>query len=122
MIARLWIFSDVHQHWPENAWDPAGHAPAGGFDAAVVAGDVHMPLVRALDWLAERLTGVPVVYVPGNHDMWWDRGEDADTTAAVAGQIAGAVYGASGIPTDWLGKLAWRERIEGAADRLYAAR
>lgn len=36
-----------------------------------------------------------------------DLGEDADTTA-VAGQITGAVYGASGIPADWLGKLAWR--------------
>lgn len=45
-------------------------------------------------------------------------GEDADTTAAVTGQIAGAVYGASAIPTEWLGKLAWRERIEKLADEL----
>jgi 3',5'-cyclic AMP phosphodiesterase CpdA len=43
---------------------------------AVVAGDVHMPLVRALEWLGGRLPGVPVVYVPGNHDFWWDRGEE----------------------------------------------
>lgn len=79
MTARLWIFSDLHQDHPGNAWDPAGHTPAGGFDAAVVAGDVHMPLLRALDWLAERLPGVPVVYVPGNHDFWWDRGEERYT-------------------------------------------
>ncbi len=46
---------------------------------AVVAGDVHMPLTRALDWLAERLPGVPVVYVPGNHDAWWDRSEERYT-------------------------------------------
>ena len=77
--SRLWIFSDLHQDCPENAWDPAAHAPAGGFDVAVVAGDVHMPLVRALDWLGERLPGVPVVYVPGNHDFWWDRGEERYT-------------------------------------------
>ncbi|WP_419951606.1 metallophosphoesterase [Methylobacterium sp.] len=76
---RLWVFSDLHQDWPENAWDPAAHVPAGGFDVAVVAGDVHMPLVRALDWLGERLPGVPVVYVPGNHDFWWDRGEERYT-------------------------------------------
>lgn len=76
---RLWIFSDLHQEWPENAWDPAAHVPAGGFDVAVVAGDVHMPLTRSLDWLSERLPGVPVVYVPGNHDFWWDRGEDRYT-------------------------------------------
>jgi len=41
-----------------------------------VAGDVHMPLVRALEWLGGRLPGVPFVYVPGNHDFWWDRGEE----------------------------------------------
>lgn len=78
-MTRLWIFSDLHQDWPENAWDPSGHAPAGSFDVAIVAGDVHMPLVRALDWLAERLPGVPVVYVPGNHDFWWDHGEERYT-------------------------------------------
>ncbi len=76
---RLWVFSDLHQEWPENAWDPVAHAPAGGFDVAAVAGDVHMPLTRSLDWLAERLPGVPVVYVPGNHDFWWDRGEERYT-------------------------------------------
>jgi ADP-ribosyl-[dinitrogen reductase] hydrolase len=42
-------------------------------------------------------------------------GDDADTTAAIAGQLAGALYGASGIPEEWLAKLAWRPRIEGMA-------
>ena len=32
-------------------------------------------------------------------------GDDADTTAACVGQLAGAFYGASGIPERWLGKL-----------------
>jgi len=48
-------------------------------------------------------------------------GDDADTTAAVYGQLAGAYYGAHGIPQDWLGKLAKRELIQGLADRLYEA-
>jgi ADP-ribosyl-[dinitrogen reductase] hydrolase len=48
-------------------------------------------------------------------------GEDADTTAAVAGQLAGALYGLSGIPEEWLQKLAWRERIEGMALALFEA-
>lgn len=39
-------------------------------------------------------------------------GDDADTTAAITGQLAGALFGRSGIPAEWLGKLAWRERIE----------
>jgi ADP-ribosyl-[dinitrogen reductase] hydrolase len=48
-------------------------------------------------------------------------GEDADTTAAVAGQLAGAIYGASGIPAAWLDALAWRERLEQAAASLFDA-
>lgn len=48
-------------------------------------------------------------------------GRDADTTAAIAGQIAGALYGESAIPVEWLEKLAWRERIEAAALELYEA-
>lgn len=47
-------------------------------------------------------------------------GDDADTTAAIAGQVAGALYGASGIPQRWLRRLAWRERLTDAADALVA--
>ena len=45
-------------------------------------------------------------------------GEDADTTGAITGQLAGALYGAAGIPTDWLEKLAWRDRLTKAAGSL----
>jgi ADP-ribosyl-[dinitrogen reductase] hydrolase len=48
-------------------------------------------------------------------------GQDADTTAAVAGQIAGALYGASGIPDEWLARLAWHGRIERLAGDLFDA-
>lgn len=46
-------------------------------------------------------------------------GDDADTTAAVYGQLAGAFYGESGIPSGWLGKLAMRDKIQSLADRLF---
>lgn len=46
-------------------------------------------------------------------------GDDADTTAAIAGQIAGAYYGASGIPAHWLDRLHMRQEIEDMASRLY---
>ena len=45
-------------------------------------------------------------------------GEDADTTAAVCGQIAGAYYGESGIPSHWLERLALRSEITKLATRL----
>jgi len=46
-------------------------------------------------------------------------GEDADTTGAVYGQLAGAYYGVEGIPERWLARLAHRTLIEDVADRLY---
>lgn len=48
-------------------------------------------------------------------------GDDADTTAAVCGQIAGAFYGEPGIPAKWREQLARREEIEAMADALHAA-
>lgn len=48
-------------------------------------------------------------------------GDDADTTAAITGQLAGALYGASGIPEAWLQRLAWHDRLLAAADRLISA-
>ncbi|MBD2233384.1 ADP-ribosylglycohydrolase family protein [Phormidium tenue] len=48
-------------------------------------------------------------------------GDDADTTAAICGQVAGAYYGESGIPMSWLERLAMRDRITELADRLHTA-
>lgn len=49
-------------------------------------------------------------------------GDDADTTAAVYGQLAGAYYGVEGIPPEWLRKLAMRDEIEELANQLYQHR
>ena len=45
-------------------------------------------------------------------------GDDADTTAAIAGQLAGALYGLRAIPRDWLGRLAMQGRIVGMGQAL----
>lgn len=45
-------------------------------------------------------------------------GDDADTTGAVYGQIAGAFYGVEGIPASWQAQLAHRELIESLAEQL----
>jgi ADP-ribosylglycohydrolase len=45
-------------------------------------------------------------------------GRDADTTAAVYGQIAGAYYGQAGLPPEWVEKIAMKDTILGFADRL----
>ena len=47
-------------------------------------------------------------------------GEDADTTAAIAGQLAGALYGANAIPQLWRDLLAWEPRLRNVARILYS--
>src|SRR4051812_15908653 len=48
-------------------------------------------------------------------------GEDADTTGAVYGQLAGAYYGVDSIPQRWRAKLARLDLLESIAARLHAA-
>ncbi len=47
-------------------------------------------------------------------------GDDADTTGAVYGQIAGAYYGYEAIPARWRDMVAMKDVIVGFADKLYA--
>ncbi len=46
-------------------------------------------------------------------------GDDADTTAAVAGGLAGILYGRSAIPAKWLERIARRAEIEELGERLF---
>lgn len=46
-------------------------------------------------------------------------GDDADTTGAVYGQIAGTFYGDEGIPAAWKKRPAHRSLIESLAGRLF---
>lgn len=48
-------------------------------------------------------------------------GDDADTVAAVTGQLAGAMWGANAIPPRWRERLAWVWEIEKRAHRLFDA-
>ena len=46
-------------------------------------------------------------------------GYDADTTAAIYGQVAGAHYGAQAIPAEWRERLTMATEITSIADSLY---
>ncbi|MGD8206204.1 ADP-ribosylarginine hydrolase Tri1 [Pantoea sp. FN0305] len=46
-------------------------------------------------------------------------GDDADSVAATAGQIAGALYGYSGIPQEWRDRLVQEKRIASMAEALF---
>jgi ADP-ribosyl-[dinitrogen reductase] hydrolase len=52
-------------------------------------------------------------------------GDDADTTAAIAGQLAGALHGVDGpgaIRPRWRERVLWGDEIEGLADGLLVLR
>ncbi len=46
-------------------------------------------------------------------------GEDADTTAAIYGQLAGAYYGVLDIPATWRNRIALRSLIKTLAEKLF---
>ncbi len=46
-------------------------------------------------------------------------GDDADTVAAITGQLAGALYGLKGIPESWIEKIDWKEKLLEIAEALY---
>ena len=46
-------------------------------------------------------------------------GDDADTTGAVFGQLAGCYYGLAGIPDKWIRQIAMSELLTDIADQLY---
>lgn len=48
-------------------------------------------------------------------------GSDPNTVTAIVGQLAGAHYGASGLPSAWRGSLARSAEIEALADALHDA-
>ena len=49
-------------------------------------------------------------------------GNDADTTAAVCGQLAGAYFGVGGIPARWREQVVLGDQIQAWAERLMTAR
>ena len=105
---------------PEVLASPAAGHIEGGWrglhrDAIEGSGWVVRSLQAAV-WAVSRTTDFrSAVLLAAN------LGNDADTTAAIAGQLAGAIYGVAGIPPGWLEALAWRERLEATAGTLFDA-
>jgi ADP-ribosyl-[dinitrogen reductase] hydrolase len=79
--------------------------------------------IRGTGYVVDSLEATLWCFVQTNnfHDcvlMAANLGDDADTTAAQAGQIAGAFYGESAIRPSWLAKLTMMTEIREMADRL----
>ena len=97
--------------------------------ARVVAGsyrNMQRAQVRPSGYVVDTLEAA--LWALAQHDTFKDTvlaavnlGDDTDTVGAVAGQMAGALYGLSAIPSEWVQAIARSDEILAVAERLYAA-
>ena len=71
---HLLVLSDLHQElWRDHA--PLFDLSVSRPDALVLAGDINAG-VKAVDWAARVFSGLPVLYVHGNHEAYGKNLED----------------------------------------------
>ncbi len=115
------LLSDRSERWPD--------APLAPKIATIAAGSFkhkQPPEIRGTGYVVASLeAALWAFYHSGDFRegalLAVNLGDDADTTGAVYGQLAGAFYGEEGIPAAWRDTIAQRESIGELAKRLYAA-
>ena len=81
------------------------------------------PRIRGTGYVADSLEAALWAF-ERSHDfregalMAANLGDDADTTAAIFGQLAGVFYGEAGIPEEWHARLSQHNRLAGLGDAL----
>ncbi|MBS1199791.1 MAG: ADP-ribosylation/Crystallin [Proteobacteria bacterium] len=114
------LYSPVEGYWVRHRLKPEIEAVARGSWAEkapprIYGGGQAAEALEAALWAFNRARSFrDAVLAAAN------LGGDADVTAAVAGQLAGAHFGAAGIPAAWRGSIAGRDRIVALADQLLA--
>jgi len=114
-------YSPVSNYWPKHPLAPEIDVIAGGSFKRKVPPDI-----RGTGYVVESLEAALWAFHKSKDFrdgalLAVNLGDDADTTGAVYGQIAGAFYGYDGIPAPWCDVIAMRELILGLADRLHSA-
>ncbi|HOO00677.1 MAG TPA: ADP-ribosylglycohydrolase family protein [Syntrophales bacterium] len=111
-------YSPVPGYWRQNPLgDEIRQIAAGSFKRK------NPPEIRGTGYVVESLEAALWAFY--HHDTFEEGslaavnlGDDADTTGAVYGQLAGAYGGLSGIRPDWAAKIAMRDEIMDLARRL----
>jgi ADP-ribosyl-[dinitrogen reductase] hydrolase len=112
--------TDEPSFWNEDRLDPK--------IAAIAAGSFKRkdpPEIRGTGYVIDSLEAALWAFDRSNSFregalLAVNLGDDADTTGAIYGQIAGAFYGAEGIPSEWRTKLTLHDFIQEKADQLVA--
>lgn len=113
-------YSPLPGLWQEQPLAPEIDAIAAGSFRAK-----EPPAIRGTGYAAEALEAALWAFHRGDDFrggalLAVNLGDDADTTGAIYGQLAGAYYGEEGIPAPWRERLAMRPRIEELAAGLLA--
>ena len=108
----------VSRHWPDDS--DVGRVASGSWRGRqrpdVSSSGYVIHTLEAALWAVDQAAGFrEAVLIAAN------LADDADTVAAVAGQLAGGLWGASGIPVEWRTRVAWSGRIGDVAAALYEA-
>ncbi len=113
-------YSPVPGYWAENPLTPKiDEIARGSFKQR------EPPEIRGTGYVVKSLEAALWAFYRGDSFrkgclLAVNLGDDADTTGAVYGQLAGAFYGEQGIPGAWRAKLAKRLLIESFAEQLLA--
>ena len=113
------LYCPIEGYWERNPLSPKVAAVAGGSFKYK-----NPPEIRGKGYVVDTLEAVLwAFHHTGDFREGALRvvnlGDDADTTGAVYGQIAGAFYGADSIPAEWRERLAMVAEIESLADSLF---
>ena len=111
-------YSPVEGLWDEDPLAPKIAAIAGGSFK-----HKQPPEIRGTGYVVDTLEAVlwAFFHTEGFREgalKTVNLGQDADTTGAIFGQIAGTHYGVKSIPTEWRQELTMGTEITGMADRL----
>ena len=115
------LFTPTANLWADQPLSPAINAIARGSHLTKDSRDI-----RASGYVVHTLEAAVWTFARSNSFedgalLAVNLGEDADTTGAVYGQLAGAFYGASGIPDHWRRRIAHSDVITQLASRLAEA-
>jgi ADP-ribosylglycohydrolase len=107
-------------YWQENPLDPK--------IAAVAAGsfkDKQPPDIKGSGFLVKSLEAALWAFYRSESFregalLAVNLGDDADTTGAIYGQLAGATYGAEQIPSEWGSRVTMRDFILEKTNQLFA--
>ncbi|AMW06460.1 ADP-ribosylglycohydrolase family protein [Gemmatimonas phototrophica] len=111
-------YTPVPSYWEEAPLHPAIAVIANGSFTQKMP-----PTIRGTGYAADALEAALWAFYRSDNFrdgclLATNLGDDADTTAAIYGQIAGAFYGESGIPLEWRQRLAHTSLIDRFADEL----